>query len=148
MAGTPPDSPGHALDTGRIPVSKENRRVWGGRQAWSLIRRPAGLVRLDPRPVLRTSRQTNPVLLDSTPLAATRDERSPGARHRSQSTDSSQGRREQLARNHQPRQLPATFKLRVLDRLGQSRAGRWIVPLPAGNLAAVAYKAERTPPLL
>jgi hypothetical protein len=27
MAGTPPDSPGHALDTGRIPVSKENRRV-------------------------------------------------------------------------------------------------------------------------
>src|SRR5262249_29577768 len=97
MAGTLPDSPGHGLDTGRIPVSKENWRVWGGLQAWSLNRRLAGLVRLDPRPVFRTSRQAIPVLLDSSPLASARDERSPGARRRSQPTDSSQGRREQLA---------------------------------------------------
>ena len=37
--------------------------------------------------------------------------------------------------------FPPRFKGRMLDHLGTSPAGRWIIPLPAGNLAAVAYKA-------
>jgi SAM-dependent methyltransferase len=35
---------------------------------------------------------------------------------------------------------PPGVKARALDLLGRSRAGRWVIPLPAGNLAAVAFR--------
>ena len=75
------------LDAGRIPVSKEKRRDRRGRQAGCPTGCPDGPLRLVPRPVTLTSRQTIPVLLGSTPLSSARDERSPGARRRSQPTD-------------------------------------------------------------
>jgi SAM-dependent methyltransferase len=35
---------------------------------------------------------------------------------------------------------PNRAKRRILDALHGSRAGRWVIPLPAGNFAAVAYR--------
>ncbi|WP_435019888.1 class I SAM-dependent methyltransferase [Tundrisphaera sp. TA3] len=37
--------------------------------------------------------------------------------------------------------FPARIKPMVIDGLASSRAGGWVVPLPAGNLAAIAQKA-------
>jgi SAM-dependent methyltransferase len=37
---------------------------------------------------------------------------------------------------------PAGLKSRVLDFLRRSQAGGWVVPLPAGNLAAIAFKGD------
>jgi SAM-dependent methyltransferase len=36
--------------------------------------------------------------------------------------------------------FPSSVKRRILDAMQSSRAGRWMLPLPAGNVAAIAYK--------
>ena len=59
-SGTSPGSPEHALDTQRIPVSKEKRRIRSGRQAGCPTGRPDGPLRLLPRPGTLTSRQDHP----------------------------------------------------------------------------------------
>ena len=38
--------------------------------------------------------------------------------------------------------FPTKLKRRVLGSLRASSIGRWVIPLPAGNLAAIAYKAS------
>jgi hypothetical protein len=72
----------------------------GIRRAGCPYERPDDPLRLVPRPVTMTSRQTIPVLLDSTPLSSAHDERSPGARRHSQPTDPPQDRREQRPEHH------------------------------------------------
>jgi hypothetical protein len=49
LSGTSPGSPELALDTRRIPVSKEKRRDRGGRHAGCSSERPDGPLRLVPR---------------------------------------------------------------------------------------------------
>jgi SAM-dependent methyltransferase len=36
--------------------------------------------------------------------------------------------------------FPKAWKSRLMNLLQKNRVGRWLVPLPAGNLAAIAYK--------